>query len=78
VSQQPSSDVVEEREKLVDAAGLVLADHVPDESGFCSGCLRIWARWVPYTGCTQAHWALHILETHGAADATSPLTTVVR
>ncbi len=33
-----------------------------------SGCMELWGRWVPVTGCTQLAWARSIMETHGVAD----------
>jgi len=45
----------------VDAAGAVLAAHVPDAAGFCAGCREQWDRLVPHSGCTQAAWAREVM-----------------
>jgi hypothetical protein len=64
----PDEDVVRTRQAMLDQATVVLNTHVPTDDGRCGGCLELWGRWVPATGCTQMAWARSIMETHGVAD----------
>jgi hypothetical protein len=65
----PTDDVVRSRQRSMDQAGVVLNTHVSTDDGLCDGCLQMWSRWVPVTGCTQLAWARSILETHGVDEA---------
>jgi hypothetical protein len=64
----PSEEVVLSRQTSMDQAIVVLNTHVPNGEGLCGGCLELWGRWVPATGCTQMAWARLVMETHGVAD----------
>jgi hypothetical protein len=64
----PSEEVVQGRQMSMDQATVVLNTHVPTNDGLCGGCMELWGRWVPITGCTQLAWARSIMETHGVAD----------
>jgi hypothetical protein len=52
----------------MDWASAILHHHRPTDDGRCDGCLQMWGRWVPATGCTQLAWARSIIETHGVED----------
>jgi hypothetical protein len=66
----PADDLVRRRETSLEAASIILETHVATDEGLCDGCLQVWGRWVPSTGCTQLRWARSVLETHGVdADA---------
>jgi hypothetical protein len=59
---------VERRNRLIDTVCNILADHIPDDQGWCAGCLRQWDRWMPWAGCPQVTWARSVVETHGNDD----------
>ena len=61
----PTADVVRRRQTSMDRAAAVLNTHTSTPDGLCAGCLQIWNRWVPATGCTQLAWARLVIETHG-------------
>lgn len=64
----PSDEVVRSRQALMDQATVVLNTHLASNEGMCLGCMELWGRWVPATGCTQLVWARSVMETHGVAD----------
>jgi hypothetical protein len=43
-------------QRLCAAAAEVLRQHAPDEDGWCTGCLGLWGRLVPFP-CESAKWA---------------------
>jgi hypothetical protein len=64
----PEHNLVRRRETSLEAATIILEIHVATDDGICDGCLQVWGRWVPSTGCTQLVWARSVLETHGVDD----------
>lgn len=57
---------------VLDCAAAILAAHVPDRDGWCRQCLLQWHRLVPGRLCTQAGWALQVIETHGVEEWDAP------
>jgi hypothetical protein len=74
----PDDDVVRRRQTSMDQAATVLNTHVSTADGLCAGCLAVWGRWVPVTGCTQLIWARSVIETHGVPDEAWDVRTTSR
>jgi hypothetical protein len=53
----PGDDVVA---RLLLDAQTIYANHSADEDGYCSGCLRQWARLARHP-CSQNHWAVSVI-----------------
>jgi hypothetical protein len=68
ILMMPTDDVVRDRLTLMDQATVVLNTHISTADGVCGGCMQIWGRWVPASGCTNLLWARSIMETHGVDD----------
>lgn len=64
----PTDEIVRARLSSIGQATAILNTHVPTDAGVCGGCLEVWGRWVPATGCTQLAWARSVVETHGVGD----------
>ena len=56
------------RGELMDRAAELLIEHRPDEFGLCTGCMASWGRYIPYAECTNAQWAVRVIETHGVPE----------
>jgi hypothetical protein len=74
----PADDVVRTRLTSMDQATAILNTHVPAEDGLCAGCMQVWSRWVPATGCTQLIWARSVIETHGVGGDAWDVRTAAR
>jgi hypothetical protein len=67
VTANPDADLVR---PVLECAAAILAAHIPDQDGWCRQCLLQWHRLVPGRLCTQAYWALQVIETHGVEGGT--------
>jgi hypothetical protein len=69
----PSRQRVADRDESMDAAVAILSMHMPiPGDGSCAGCRAQWGRWLYFEDCTQADWALRVVETHAAWDDDLP------